>query len=482
MIDSRSDLRAFFDKVQFSLTLSITKFFISLILGIFIAFYPEHQGLSDIARLMLFILIFGAGLWITEAIPAFSVSLLIIGLEILLLGFYDISFSSGSKEWEAYLSPWSSPLIFLFLAGFILASAASKTKLDLWIAKKVLFYVGNKPENILTGLMAITFCLSMFVSNTATTAMMLTILLPILKNINDDNPYQKAILLGVVVAANIGGMSTIIGTPPNAIAVGVLGDKAPSFIGWMFMAMPPAVAITLGIRYLLLKIYPSNQDFISFRELKNIEHYDDSTTDFTKIPTVPSWKKTVVIIGFCVTVLMWLTGPLHHIPTTIISFIPIIVFTLFGIINSDDIRAIRWDVIILIIGGLTLGLGVTKTGLDLWFATLLPEGLNSILLLLVIFSYLVVAVSNFMSNTAAANIMLPIVIALSVALSNDSLVLAALTIALSASFAMALPVSTPPNAIMYSSGKLEAKDFLTIGIVIGLFAPIIVLGWLFLVL
>jgi sodium-dependent dicarboxylate transporter 2/3/5 len=129
-----------------------------------------------------------------------------------------------------------------------------------------------------------------------------------------------------------------------------------------------------------------------------------------------------------------------------------------------------------------LGLGVTKTGLDLWFASLLPDGLNSIVILLIIFSYLVVLVSNFMSNTAASNIMLPIVIAMSVALSADALVLSAIAIALSASFAMALPVSTPPNAIMYSSGKLQSKDFLTIGITVGLLAPIIVLSWLFLVL
>ncbi|MCK9337047.1 MAG: DASS family sodium-coupled anion symporter [Arcobacteraceae bacterium] len=482
MIDSRSEVKEFFEQVQFSLTSSLAKFILSLVLALCIAFIPDYSLLEGAAKLMLFILVFGAGLWISEAIPAFSVSLLIIGLEILLLGFYDISFSSGSKEWENFLAPWSSPLVFLFLAGFILATAASKTKLDLWIAKKVLFYVGNKPEDILTGLMAITFGLSMFVSNTATTAMMLTVLIPILKNINDDNPYQKAILLGVVVAANIGGMSTIIGTPPNAIAVGIMGDNAPSFVGWMFFAMPPAIAITVGIRYLLLKLYPSNQELISFKALRNVDHYDDSTTEFVKRPTIPSWKKKVVILGFGVTILLWLTGPIHHIPTTLISFIPIIFFTLFGIINSDDIRSIRWDVIILIIGGLTLGLGVTKTGLDLWFASLLPDGLNSIVILLIIFSYLVVLVSNFMSNTAASNIMLPIVIAMSVALSADALVLSAIAIALSASFAMALPVSTPPNAIMYSSGKLQSKDFLTIGITVGLLAPIIVLSWLFLVL
>ncbi|MCK9161178.1 MAG: SLC13/DASS family transporter [Arcobacter butzleri] len=482
MTDGRSDIRVFFDKVGFSLSLSIIKFVLSLFLALIVAFYPEYQGLSEIARMMLFVLLFGAGLWISEAIPAFSVSLLIIGLEIVLLGFFDTSFDSKSKVWEEYLLSWSNPLIFLFLAGFIMASAASKTKLDLWLAKKVLFYVGNKPQSILTGLMAITFCLSMFVSNTATTAMMLTVLFPILKYINDDNPYQKALLLGVVIAANIGGMGTIIGTPPNAIAVGMLGDKAPNFVEWMMFALPPAIVIALSAKYILYKLYPSNQDYISFKDLQHIDHYDDSTARFDEVPSLPSWKKTIVIIGFFVTVLLWISEPLHHIPTTIISFIPIVAFTLFGIIDTKDINSINWDVIILIIGGLTLGFGVQKTGLDQWFATLLPEGLDSIFLLVVGFGYLVVVLSNFMSNTAAANIMLPVIIALSIALDSNYVTFAAISIAMSASLAMALPISTPPNAIMYSSGRLTSGDFLIIGTIIGLLSPIFILSWLYFIL
>ena len=181
-------------------------------------------------------------------------------------------------------------------------------------------------------------------------------------------------------------MSTIIGTPPNAIAVGILGENAPSFIAWMFYALPPALVMTIILRFTILKIYPSSESFIDLKMIKEVEHHDDSTKKFSKIPTYPSWKKYITMILFTLTIGLWLTGPLHHIPTTVVSLVPIIGFTLFGIINSDDMMKIRWDVIILIIGGLSLGLGVSKTGLDLWFSSLIATDEITIIFLMLIFN------------------------------------------------------------------------------------------------
>lgn len=481
MLDTRRHLREMFDDAyKISLKFVFTAFFFSFFIAFSIAFIPEYS-LSKEGVYTLFILIFSASLWISEAIPAFAVSLLIIALEIVLLGFPDFNFASGSKEWESYLKPWSSPLIFLFLAGFIMAEAASKTKLDLWLAKKVLFYVGEKPKNILFGLIAITFTLSMFVSNTATTAMMLSVLTPILLTIKENNPFKKAVLLAVVIGANIGGMATIIGTPPNAIAVGILADNAPSFIGWIGLALPPALVIVTILGFVIYKLYPSSEPFIDLNSLKDVEHFDDSTKKFSKVPTIPSWKKTVVILVFSITVLLWLTSLIHHIPTTVVSLLPIVAFTLFGIIDANDIRKLRWDVIILIIGGLSLGLGVSKSGLDVWFASLVPSEGHSILWIALIFSYVVVVISNFMSNTAATNIMLPIVIAIASTVSSDTNQIAVIAVALSASFAMCLPVSTPPNAIVYASEKIQSKDFLKIGLIVAVIGPAIVISWLHLV-
>ncbi|MBU0631559.1 DASS family sodium-coupled anion symporter [bacterium] len=479
MLDTRRQLKKFLnDTYTVTLRFVFTSFSISLLLALVVAFVP-HYNLSEQAVLTLFILVFSAGLWITEAIPAFAVSLLIIALEIILLGFHHFDFSTGAKEWEVYLQPWSSPLVFLFLAGFIMAAAASKTKLDIWLAKKVLFFVGNKPHNIISGIIAITYVLSMFISNTATAAMMMTIVIPLLANIDRDNKFQKAILLSIVIGANLGGMATIIGTPPNAIAVGILADKAPSFVGWIGLAFVPSVIVVLILRYLILKLYPSSETFIDLDSIKEIEHFDDSTKDISNTSSIPSWKKSVTVILFALTVLLWLTGPLHHIPTTVVSLIPIIGFTLFGVLDADDMTKIRWDVIILIIGGLNLGLAVSKTGLDLYIASLISTDSLSILWVMFIFSYLVVVISNFMSNTAATNIMLPIVVAIALSISEQSTQMVAVAVALSASFAMCLPVSTPPNAIVYSSNRIVSKDFLILGIVTAAIGPVIVTGWLY---
>ncbi|MFA7070698.1 MAG: SLC13 family permease, partial [Sulfurimonas sp.] len=379
-----------------SLKSPLVLFIASLFIALIIAYIPTYE-LEKNGVTMLFILVFVALLWISEAIPAFAVSLLVIALEVVLLGFDGFNFKSGSKEWEYYLLPWSYPLIFLFLGGFIMASAASKTKLDLWLAKKVIFIVGGRPKNILLGLVAVTFTLSMFISNTATAAMMMSILSPMLLKIKPSNPFNKAILLSVLAAINLGGMTTIISTPPNAIAAGMLGENAPSFLGWMAYAVVPSVAILAILLFIIYKLYPSSEPYIQLKSLKEVDHFDDSTKIFSKIPTIPSWKKNITMIIFAITILLWMSEPLHHIPITVVSFVPIIGFTLFGILDADDITKIRWDVIILIVGGLSLGLGVSKTGLDSWFASLVQVENMEIFLVAVVFSYIVILMSNFMS-------------------------------------------------------------------------------------
>lgn len=476
MLDSRFYLKKLInEKLKFSLKHSVSRFIFSFIVALLISIVPTYTGLSSNGNYMLFILCFSSLLWMTDAIPAFAVSFLIISLEILFLGFDNFNFDSNSKEWQYYLESWSSPLIFLFIAGFILAIAASKTKLDLWLAKKVLFYFGSKPYNILTGLMIITFVLSMFISNTATTAMMMTMLLPILNNMKESNPFQKGILLAIVVSANIGGMGTIIGTPPNAIAVGVLGDNAPSFVSWMMIALPPAILLVILFRLVILKLYPSNEENINISKIQSVSHFDDSTISFTNVPSLPSWKKSLVISVFAITILLWLTGPFHHIPTPVVSLLPIVVFTIFGIIDTEDIKEIRWDVIILIIGGLSLGAGVVKTGLDIWLGLQFNIDGLSIYLIVSIFAMIVILVSNFMSNTAATNIILPLVVALVSSLGNEVISFMVISIALCASCAMILPVSTPPNAIAFSSGKLNTKDFLLLGLIAAFCGPVFII-------
>lgn len=477
MLDTRRYLKQIIDsKYIIHPSQSFFKFIISLVLALAITFIPEYN-LDTLGIYTLFILIFAANLWISEAIPAFAVALLIVALEILLLGFNGFNFD-GSNEWKKYLNQWSNPLIFLFLAGFIMAIAASKTKLDIWLAKKVLFYVGGKPQDIITGLIAITFVLSMFVSNTATAAMMMSIIAPILLLIKKDNPFKKAVLLAIIIGANLGGMCTIIGTPPNAIAVGFLSDQAPSFLGWMFLATPPALISAWALRYLIIKVYPSTQHYISLKALHEVDDDTNAKPKSKSKVAIADWKKQVVIFTFLFTIVLWLSEPLHGIPTSVVSFLPIVCFTLFGIIDPDDIRQVRWDVIILIIGGLSLGYAVTQNGVDTWIGTLIPSSTISVLMVMMVFSYMVVIVSNFMSNTAATNILLPIAVAIGATYSQSDGLMIAMFVALSASFAMMLPVSTPPNAIVYASGELSSRSFLILGVAAALIGPLVVFGWL----
>lgn len=481
MLDTRRRIRKLVDKsFKESLNESFVKFFLGLVFALIIAFVPTYTGLSSKGVLTIFILVFAASLWVSEAIPAFATSLVVIALNIVLLGFTDFNFADKTSNWELYLKPWSNPLVFLFFAGFIMAAAASKTKLDFWLAKKVLFVVGTKPKNVLTAVLGLTFVFSMFVSNTATAAMMLTIVAPIIAK-GTDKQFAKAILLAVVIGANLGGMGTIIGTPPNAIAIGLLDQNAPDFLTWMFYGVVPSFVLAMLLRFYVLKMYPTTQEKISLKSVAKISHFDDSTTDFAKIPSIPSWKKTVVVITFLFTVLLWLTSSLHNIPTTVVSLIPVVSFTMFKILDVDDIRDLRWDVIILIVGGLSLGIAVSTSGLALYVARSINIGAAGLLVLILVFSFLVVAISNFMSHTAASNIILPLVIAFGASFGTLGSTYAVVAVALSSSFAMCLPISTPPNAIIFSTGHLDTKDLLRLGLISGLLGPLIVAGWFYII-
>jgi len=462
---TRREVAKILNNYNFSIYRSLFFFTLSLIAAFFIAFYVEYENIPKDAQITLFILIFAMGLWVTEAIPAFSVSLLIVGLEIILLG----SPTHENSNWKIFIEPWSSSLIFLFLSGFILSSAAAKTKLDEYIAKKVLIYSGDTPKNILFSIMGITFIFSMFISNTATTAMVLAVILPIINNLEENNPFSKTLLLGVAIAANLGGMGTIIGTPPNAIAVGALGKDAPNFLEWMFYALPPALILVFVLGFLLLKIYPSSQEHIKI-DLK--EQSDDKT---------PMWEKYVVVITFIITLFLWLSTSFHHIPTAVVAFLPIVIFTISGIIDNEDIRKLPWDVLFLIMGGLSLGIAVSSSHLSDYIANLLPFNSLNLFLLLLIFAYFIVLVSNFMSNTAASNIIIPLVIAIITNITNNSefVTIAVLLIALSASNAMLLPVSTPPNALVFATKKIFTKNFLGLGLLVGVLGPLVVFGWLY---
>ena len=441
---------------------SILLTLLCLVVALLAAFWPSYEGLSSHAVMALFILIFCAGLWVTEAMPAFSVSLLVIGLEITLLGVNE----AGDPDWQKYVATWGSPLIWLFFAGFILAAAAKKTGLDHWMATFIMSRLGSRPAVVLMGIMGSTALLSMFLSNTATATMMVAVLGPLLAAGHANNKHPRALLLGIAMGANIGGMGTIIGTPPNAIAAGALSTVSDvNFFQWMIFGVPPAAfLLSIAWGYLLL-VYLGRNAFAP----------DDHFVLSEDAPpaAVPKIQQLLVVLVFVVTILMWITSPLHGIPTTVVSFFPICVLTTTRTLDADDVKSISWDVLLLIAGGLSLGVAVSDTGLAIWIMDHLPlEGMAPVVIALGI-AYVAIFLSNLMSNTAAANVIVP----LGIAILGGNHIHLIIPIALSLSAAMCLPISTPPNAIVYGTRCLKSSDLLGAGLFIGLLAPLVAIGW-----
>lgn len=428
-----------------------------------------YSGLSTAGLATLGILIFGALLWITEAIPSFAVALLIIGLEIAILGKPGGVFTEtgNTKAWQAFVSPWSSSIMWLFLGGFVLAHACSKTGLDRWLAGLLIGKKEKSPAKLMLGIMAVTFVFSMFMSNTATATMMLAVLAPVVASLREGSKLAKALCLAVPVGANIGGMGTIIGTPPNAIAAGQLGDQM-DFLKWMYLALPPALLMgAVAFGFLMFTLRGTGVEKIS---LKSDEARELTGRDLR--------HRLIVMLVFAVTVALWMSSSLHKTPSSVISFLPIVVLAITGVITARDMRELPWDVLILLAGGLSLGVAIKSTGLAAWFASLIPTAWTG-LPLIIAFAALAVLLSNLMSNTATANIMMPIGLAL---VGTTNSVMFALPIALACSSAMCLPISTPPNAVAFASGRVATKDFMHIGLLMAIVGPAIAILWTKLVL
>jgi len=464
-IDSRRVSRQILGELRASTWKSLVLIAVCLTLALLGAFYPEYEGLSEAGRATLFILIFCALLWVTEALPAFAVSLLVIGLEIAILGKPGGVFAETPEDWQRFIAPWGSPLIWLFFGGFVLAQAAEQTGLDRRMALGTLAHFGKRPAVLLLGCMATTAVLSMFMSNTATATLMVAALSPMIGKRHSQDPMAKALLLGIAFAANIGGMGTVIGSPPNAIAAGALMKVAPvDFAQWMLFAVPPVI-ILLGVAW----------GFITLRYLGRDGFVPQQATMFAEDSPIsaPIIKQLTVVITFLVTISLWISSPWHGIPTTVVAILPICVLTATSVLGPDEVRRLPWDVLLLIAGGLALGVGIADTGLATWIVAQLPLEQFTPFLVVLAFCYLLVILSNLMSNTAATNMVVPLVLA-ALASGEERMVV---PIALCASMAMCLPISTPPNAIVYGTRRLATTDLMIGGLLLGAISPPLIASW-----
>ncbi len=461
--------------------------------AIFVSVLPALLGwsyydqLSDLGQIAIGIVIFAAILWITEAIPAYAVSLVIIGLNVLLLSYTGFGGEKGynflnmgggnvaALSFSAYLLPWASNLMWLFIAGFMLAEALTKTKLDIQFARLILNAVGDKPANVLLGAMGVTFILSMFMSNTATAAMMIALMASFVRTLPKGEPFAKALFLGVPVAANVGGMGTIIGTPPNGIAVESLAKVGIKidFLTWMYIGLPVACALfAIGFAAIWVFYKPTIRKFeMEFESEPPLP--DEATEEEIALMRKKSQERLITLSVFALTVLLWITGKLHNISTYVVALIPIIVLGATSIVDARGFRKLPWDVLMLLAGGLSMGVAIEETGLGIWLSGLVPAGVSPWATFVIVIA-LAVVMSNLLSNTVTASILIPITIPMFPA---DMLVTFIAPIALSCSVAMFLPISTPPNAVAFASGRLETKDFMKIGALMAIVGPIIASLW-----
>jgi solute carrier family 13 (sodium-dependent dicarboxylate transporter), member 2/3/5 len=424
------------------------------------------EDLSIIEHRVIVIFLLAILLWVMEPIPVYATSILI--LVMLLVTVSDQSFilfqlSADADNYgvpipyQEIMARFASPVIMLFLGGFFLAMAAAKYKLDVNLADILLRPFGTNPKYVLFGLILITALFSMFISNTATAAMMLSLLGPVLARLNEDDRGKIAFGLAIPLSANIGGIGTIIGTPPNAISIQYLpGEHEIGFGEWMAFAIPFVMVLLLFLWILLLRFYPVKTEKIDPRV----------GGAFSR-----SWKAVVVYCTFGATIVLWVLDFVHGMNAYVVAMIPVAVFSVTAIITRDDLRNISWDVLWLVAGGLALGMALEKTGLAENAIGMIPFGLLAPLLIVALTSLLALGMSNFISNTATANLLLPLMVALGTGLPElygiGGLRYIVLSVTFACSLGMAMPISTPPNAIAHSYGYFETKDMMKMGSIIG---------------
>ena len=434
---------------------------------------PAPAGLAPAAWRTAAVGLLMAVWWVTEAIPIPATALLPLALFPLL----------GVEDIRGAAAPFANPIIYLFLGGFLIARAMEATELPRRIALGSIRVLGARPRSIVAGVMASCAFLSMWVSNTATTLMMLPIGLSLIALVPEGDTeegerrrFGTALMLGIAYASSIGGMGTLIGTPPNAFLAGFMLESYGVTIGfaeWALLGVP-VVLVGLPLCYLLLTrvAFP-----IRMRELPGGRELIDR--EASALGSMSSAERRVAIV-FTLTAITWMARPIlveHVAPLAGLSDAGIAItaaLALFLLPSGEPngrrlldwklARDTPWGVLVLFGGGLSLAAAVENTGLSAW----LGAGVGGLshwpigLLVLAIVAG-VILLTELTSNTATAATFLPVLGGIAVGLGRDPLLLA-VPAALAASGAFMLPVATPPNAIVYGSGAVRIGEMVRAGI------------------
>ncbi len=377
----------------------------------------------------------------------------------------------GLISYKSIIACFADPTVMLFMGGFVLALVASKSGVDVSLARVMLKPFGTNSKTVLLGFILVTAIFSMFVSNTATAAMMLTFLAPVLKNMPESERGRIGLALAIPIGCNVGGIATPIGTPPNGIAIGGLKEIGVDigFAEWMMVMFPLMLVILLISWFILLNVYKFSSDKIEFKIEGGAKK---------------GWETTAIYIIMAMTIALWMLEKIVCINSYVVALFPVGAFCALGIVTSQDLKQIDWAVLWMVAGGFALGVGMKDSGLAKALVESIPFNTWNVMLVLVGSGIICWFLSTFISNSASAALMVPILSAVAKGMTEQLAPYGGVTtliigLALSASFAMALPISTPPNAIAYSTGLVKTSQMAKIGVFIGVIS--LVLGYTMLI-
>lgn len=430
--------------------------------------------------------------WITEAVPLAVTALLPVALFPLL----------GIVDGKTVSSMYFNHLIFLYIGGFMMAFAMERWNLHRRIALRILILFGVSPGRILFGFMFATAFLSMWMSNTATAMMMLPIALSIIMKLEEalgevsTSKYNVGLLLGIAYSASIGGISTLVGTPPNLSFARIVSIIFPemkeiSFADWFIYAMPATILLFLAAWLLLYFMYRPNKSW------KNIK-IGDFRHEYNALGK-PKTEEKIVFVLFVILALLWIfrTGfsiqgfeipgwaklfkqPAYINDGTVAIFIAIILFMIPSttqkgerIMNWETARKLPWNIVLLFGGGFALAHGFVESGLSMWFGEQLAELANVPPLILTLANVTMMSfLTELTSNVATTEMILPILAGLSKTIHINPLLLM-IPATLAASLAFMLPIATPPNAIIFGTNRIRVKDMVKTGFFLNLLGIVI---------
>lgn len=397
----------------------------------------------------LCMLTFIAILWLTEALHV-TVTAILVPVMAVLFGVFDT---------QTALNNFANSIIFLFLGGFALAAAMHRQGLDKVIADKVLIIAQGKMSVAVFMLFGVTAALSMWISNTATTAMMLPLVLGVLSKVNSESGHKTYVfvLLGIAYSASIGGIATIVGSPPNAIAAAEVGL---TFTEWMSFGLPTAlILLPIAIATLFVILKPDLQGKFEL-------NHDAVNWDKGKVVTLAIFAATVCLWIFSKPINAMLGGYAKF--DTVVALGAIVAVNFARVVHWKDIeKTADWGVLLLFGGGICLSNVLKATGTSVFLANGLSEMIAhlGIFFIIAVIAVFVVFLTEFASNTASAALLIPVFATVAEAFGMSPVILSVL-IAVAASCAFMLPVATPPNAIVFGSGHIKQSEMMRVGIIL----------------